>query len=202
MSGVGEAPAGEVGAQVPPKSELGRSARKLVRSAFGSRVGGLLLLDLVFIALVGSYNSDFLRIENFRVIFDNMGLDAVVMVGTVLAARGRALRPVDRRRGRAQRHRGRQDARRHRAWGRWRPSSPASRRAAAAGKTQIYLRGFGQRPEGDRRRQDRGHASTATRSTRSSTASRCCTGGWPATTCPTPSWCRRSPSTRPTSRRS
>jgi ribose transport system permease protein len=84
VSGVGEAPAGEVGAQVPPPSELGRSARKLLRSALGSRVGGLLLLDLLFIALVGSYNSDFLRVENFRVIFDNMGLDAVVMVGTVL----------------------------------------------------------------------------------------------------------------------
>ena len=42
------------------------------------------MLDLVFIALVGSYNSDFLRIENFRVILDNMGLDAIVMVGTVL----------------------------------------------------------------------------------------------------------------------
>jgi ribose transport system permease protein len=49
-----------------------------------SRVGGLVLLNLVFIALVGSYNSDFVRVENFRVIVDNMALDAVVMVGTVL----------------------------------------------------------------------------------------------------------------------
>jgi ribose transport system permease protein len=49
-----------------------------------SRVGGLVLLDAVFIALVGSYNSDFVRVANFRVIIDNMALDTVVMVGTVL----------------------------------------------------------------------------------------------------------------------
>ncbi|HEY3614253.1 MAG TPA: ABC transporter permease [Gaiellales bacterium] len=49
-----------------------------------SRVGGLVLLNAVFIALVGSYNSDFVRVANFRVIVDNMALDAVVMVGTVL----------------------------------------------------------------------------------------------------------------------
>jgi ribose transport system permease protein len=84
VSGAGEVPAGEMGTELQRSSAAGRALRKLLRSALGSRVGGLVVLDLVFIALVGSYNSDFLRIENFRVILDNMGLDAVVMVGTVL----------------------------------------------------------------------------------------------------------------------
>ncbi|MDX6600477.1 MAG: ribose transport system permease protein [Gaiellales bacterium] len=79
--------AGEMGAPLPAPARA-RRVRKQIRSVVGSRVGGLVLLDLVFIALVGSYNSDFVRIENFRVILDNMGLDAVVMVGTVLLLAG------------------------------------------------------------------------------------------------------------------
>jgi ribose transport system permease protein len=54
------------------------------------RVASLIVFQAIFIAAVGSYNSDFLRLENFRVIFDNMALDAVAMVGTVfLLAAGR-----------------------------------------------------------------------------------------------------------------
>jgi ribose transport system permease protein len=74
----------DVAAPQPSQAESARGRHAALRGIFGSRVAGLVLLNVVFIALVGSYNSDFLRIENFRVIVDNMALDSVVMVGTVL----------------------------------------------------------------------------------------------------------------------
>ena len=82
---VAATPAGGVRAPAPSPA---RRALRILRGFVGSRVGGLILLDVVFIALVGSYNSDFVRVENFRVILDNMGLDAVVLVGTVLLLAG------------------------------------------------------------------------------------------------------------------
>lgn len=74
----------DVAAGPSPSAAPARGLRAAIPGAFGSRVVGLVLLNIVFIVLVGSYNSDFVRIENFRVIVDNMALDCVVMVGTVL----------------------------------------------------------------------------------------------------------------------
>jgi ribose transport system permease protein len=67
-----------------------RSTKALVGILLRKRVVSLVILELIFVAGVGAYNSDFLRFENFRVIFDNMALDAIAMVGTVfLLAAGR-----------------------------------------------------------------------------------------------------------------
>ncbi len=65
-------------------------SRGIVSLLLRNRVVSLIVFEAIFVALVGSYNPDFLRIDNFRVIFDNMALDSIVMVGTVfLLAAGR-----------------------------------------------------------------------------------------------------------------
>jgi ribose transport system permease protein len=61
-------------------ADLGRGAK----AALTSRVLGLVVFELLFIAAVGGDNSQFLRLDNFRVILDNMGPDAIVLTGTVL----------------------------------------------------------------------------------------------------------------------
>lgn len=65
---------------LPGDIEIGRRAKTLLTS----RVLGLVLFELVFISAVGGYNSQFVRVDNFRVILDNMGPDAIVLTGTVL----------------------------------------------------------------------------------------------------------------------
>jgi ribose transport system permease protein len=66
------------------------SLRALPGMLLRNRVWSLVVFELIFMAAVGAYNSDFLRVANFRVIIDNMSLDAVAMVGTVfLLAAGR-----------------------------------------------------------------------------------------------------------------
>jgi ribose transport system permease protein len=68
--------------QVRPRNLVGILLRK--------RVVSLIVFEVIFIAAVGAYNSDFVRLDNFRVIFDNMAVDAIAMVGTVfLLAAGR-----------------------------------------------------------------------------------------------------------------
>jgi ribose transport system permease protein len=67
-----------------------RSVGTALGNLLRRRTVALLVFDLLFIAAVGAYNSDFVRTENFKVIFENMGIDAIVMVGTVfLLAAGR-----------------------------------------------------------------------------------------------------------------
>jgi ribose transport system permease protein len=64
------------------KSMLGALLRK--------RVVSLIVFEAIFVAAVGAYNPDFVRADNWRVIFDNMALDTIAMVGTVfLLAAGR-----------------------------------------------------------------------------------------------------------------
>ena len=67
-------------AAVPVRGSLREGARRLL----ATRVLGLVVFELLFIIAVGAYNSDFLRVDNFRVIVDNMGADATVLGGTVL----------------------------------------------------------------------------------------------------------------------
>lgn len=62
----------------------------LIGALLRKRVIALLVFEAIFVAAVGAYNPDFLRADNFRVIFDNMSLEAIAMVGTVfLLAAGR-----------------------------------------------------------------------------------------------------------------
>jgi ribose transport system permease protein len=65
-------------------------SKGLVGIFLRQRVVSLVVFEIIFVAAVGIYNPDFVRIGNFRVIFDNMALDAIAMVGTVfLLAAGR-----------------------------------------------------------------------------------------------------------------
>jgi ribose transport system permease protein len=58
--------------------------RGALRALARKRVVTLIVFEAMLIAAVGSYNSDFLRLDNIRVILDNMSLEAIAMVGTVL----------------------------------------------------------------------------------------------------------------------
>lgn len=66
------------------------------RRLLGSRITVLLLFELLFIAGITVINSDFLAVDNFTVILNNMAPGAIAVVGTVfLLAAGRFDLSVD-----------------------------------------------------------------------------------------------------------
>jgi ribose transport system permease protein len=74
-------------AHKPPQLDVEpevRTQRRLAVRAVKSRITALIAFEAVFIALVTSKNPTFFRHDNFRVILDNMGPQAMVVSATVL----------------------------------------------------------------------------------------------------------------------
>jgi ribose transport system permease protein len=88
--------AADPGTNLPAAGPSAAARRSVARRFLGSRVTALALFDLVFIAAIGAIEPDFVRLENFKVIVENMALPAMVMVPTVyLLAAGRFDLSVD-----------------------------------------------------------------------------------------------------------